>query len=598
MICDSPSEIYNHAVPFSPSSSWLHKCYSPELLQQVKVVKGIRAEWGKCSRTVSLGPPHPFFPYPEDIIACWGDIIASCCGSPEIIILNAITGTSMSVLYGHTQTVKSLTFSLDGAFLVSGGYDAAVKLWDIQTGGVVNTFYHPFERVYTASISPDCTTIASGSEGNIHLWDIQTENRYCIIKIHLGPVNSVRFSPTNPKHLVSISNGGTIRQWDINGHQVPPTYKGCYVAFSPDGTYFVSWENSKMVAEVRNINFRIITANIQLPNRSIQSWCFSPDGKFLAGSTSHAVYVWDLTNSGPCLVETLIEQDSFRTIALSSSHIFSGSSGSIKFWPISTTSADSSMTDSESTQHTSASVMSITLQGKDGIAISTDSAGVVKTWDILTGLCKSSFSTKAGPQSKRDAQLIDGKLIFSWCTHKKTYIWNTGRKKRLQSMDVRSNFATTTLRISGDGSKVFLQDYEHIQALSTWTGEVIGEVKLKSMLLNDPLIVDGSKVWVCSKYLQTEGCKGWDFGIPGSNPVPLSEMPPDPDRPRLDFIDGTKGWNTGLPRIEDTVTGEVVYQLPRRYGELTAAKWDGQFLVAGYKSGEVLIFDFIHMIPQ
>jgi hypothetical protein len=54
-IQNSPSQIYHFALPLSPSSSWLCKCYSAELSLKVKVVKGLSAEWGPCSRTVSHG---------------------------------------------------------------------------------------------------------------------------------------------------------------------------------------------------------------------------------------------------------------------------------------------------------------------------------------------------------------------------------------------------------------------------------------------------------------------------------------------------------------------------------------------------------------
>ena len=54
MISGSPSHIYYSALPLSPPSSWLKNSYSVELKQAVKVVKGPRAGWGACSRTVSL----------------------------------------------------------------------------------------------------------------------------------------------------------------------------------------------------------------------------------------------------------------------------------------------------------------------------------------------------------------------------------------------------------------------------------------------------------------------------------------------------------------------------------------------------------------
>ena len=52
VISTFPSQVYHFALPFCPSSSWLHGCYAAELSQKVKVVKGLQTEWGACSRTV------------------------------------------------------------------------------------------------------------------------------------------------------------------------------------------------------------------------------------------------------------------------------------------------------------------------------------------------------------------------------------------------------------------------------------------------------------------------------------------------------------------------------------------------------------------
>ena len=589
MICDCPSEIYHNAIPFSPSSSWLHGLYGPELLKGAKVVYGLQAEWGRCSRKVSLdcyGSP----------LGCWKDILAACSRSHNIITFDTVTGTSISVLSGHTDHVWCLTFSLDGTFLVSGSEDRTVKLWDIQTGGVVKTFCGHTDGVVSASVSPDCTIIASGSRDcTIRLWKVQTGECYHVICEHSGTVLSVSFSPTNSQLLMSASGDYTVRQWNISGHQIGPSYKGDHVTVSPDGTCFASYSTSEKVAIVLNFDSGVVVAKLQIPTDNFLCCCFSPDGRFLAGKGYNIIWIWDLTSSDHCPLETFTEHERVHGIAFSSSHIFSSYIGLIKFWPVCTSPMNSVTTDSESTLSTSASIMSITVQAKDRVATLIDSAGTVRTWDLSTGLCKSIFHTRAGPESLRDTRSIDGRLIFVWCTRKKIHIWDSGRKRHLQTMDARSDFSTTKLRISSDGSKVFLCDHEYIQALSTSTVDVIGKVKFESEPTNKPLIVDGSRVWVHFEGSQTQG---WDFGIPGSAPVPLSDIPPDPDRPCLDFINSTKGHNIGLSRIENAVTREVVYQLPAKYQKPTIAQWDGQYLVTGYKSGEMLILDFNHMIPQ
>ena len=102
-------------------------------------------------------------------------------------------------------------------------------------------------------------------------------------------------------------------------------------------------------------------------------------------------------------------------------------------------------------------------------------------------------------------------------------------------------------------------------------------------------IGDSSRVWVDSGGSQTQG---WDFGISGSTPIPISGV--ITDGPRLEL---NQYWNPKRHRIRDRATGNEVFRLSGKYANPTATKWDGQYLVAGYESGEVLILDFNHILP-
>ena len=595
-ICNSPSEIYCYALPLSPSTSWLHKYYSSELSQEVKVVKGLRAEWETHSRTVS----SKHIPL---ALACWNDVTVVGLESGAIIVLDPITGSHTCVFSGHTDWVRSLALSLDGVSLVSGGDDRMIKLWDMQTGDPFKTFIGHTSSILSVSISADSTIIASGSRDcTICLWDAQTGGCCHVIRQHEDPVTCVNFSPTNPQHFISASQDGIIQQWDIIGNQIGPAYDGTYVTFSTNGAHFVSHKGR--VAKVQNSDSGVVIAELHVVADSFWCCCFSPSG-LVAGAAGHNVYVWDITGPDPNLIETHIGHTSFITSLAYSSYLVSASDDkTIKFWQTSASSpANLTMSGVKSIPLTPAPIKSIGLQVKDGIAISSDSAGVVRIWDISTGLPKATFKTPA--TGKRDVQLVNDKLIMVWYDWRigapgKTHVWDV-EKEELLWIFGQSWSGILDIRISGNGSKVYILDHQSIQAWSISTGEAVGEVEFTGWKPCG-LVVNGSRVWVSCLSALTHGFSdsdpmGWDFGTTSSSPVPLPNtlMP----RPRFDFVDGAKRNRVGSSWVEDTVTGKLVFRLPERFAILsTTSQWGGHHLVIGCPSGDVLILHFNPPQPE
>ena len=566
-IHDSPSHIYHSALPFCPSSSWLHKYYSAELSHMVKVVKGLPAEWGKCSRTVLL----------KSLIralSLWDNTVAVGSEHGDIIILDAITGSQTAVFSGHINRIDCLTFSLNGIFLASASYDKTVKLWDMQTGGIVRTFSGHSHLVWSVSISADCTTIASGShDESIRLWDFQTGKCHHIIE-QQSYVNHVIFSPTNPQLLISISDN-IIWHWDTNGHQIKPSYKGSHMGFSSDGTQFVSCNGAAIT--IQNSHSGVIVTKFYVAESNTEYCCFSPNDKLVAVAAGNNAYIWDIGNSEPHLVETFIgHTNQITTLAFSSpsSLISTSSDRSVKFWQIGTLPTSSVVTDL---------IWSVSLQAEGGIVISSDVDGTVKTWDISTGLCKASFQTPAKNSHKRDIQLINSRLIVVWYTGEEIKVWDVERGELLWGVNGPQQ-NVVDLRISGDGSKIFYVGQSNIQAWNVWTGEAMkggGDVDYPTAKL---YAMDNSKVWISQPWGNPWGL---DFGGPGSSPLGLSSMPSDKPHPN-----GTKIWDSSLSRVKDIVTGKVVFQLPTRFGTPIYMQWNGQHLGAGLESREVLVLEF------
>ena len=565
IICAAPSQLYHTALPLSPLS-WLHEFYSVELSQEVRVVKGLPNEWDVCFRTVTLGG------IPE-VIACWKDAIAVGCGTGNIVVLDGITGSQTAVLSGHYYAVTSLTFSLDGRLLVSGSYDETVKLWDVQTGGVIKTFNGHTDYVLSVSISADCTVIASGSKDKtIRLWDIQTKECYQVTE-QKEVVNYVSFSPMDSHSFISTSSG-TLHQWDINGHQINQNHDSSHVSFS--------------LAHIQLVICQGVAAVVQPFDQAHLSCrcCLFPGGKLVAFTAYGNIYIWDITGSDTNLVKTFTEHTgiiSALAFSYPSSLLSSSYGGSLKFWDIGDLLVDPVVTNPTSTPLPSAPIKSITLQAEDGITISGDSNGVVSIWNLSTGHCQASFQTPAKNHHTGAGQLINGRLTYVWYADKNIHIWDT-EKGELQIVD--SNCGDVlNLRISNDISRVFCLEFTTIIARSILTGEVISKININSHIFQRSLIVDGSRVWV---HFYGGKLQGWDFGIPGSPPVQLSTTPPlHPNYTMLLDIEKST--------IKNITTGKVVFQLGRRFSWPTDVKWDGQYLVAGYKSGEVLILDFNHL---
>jgi WD40 repeat protein len=517
------------------------------------------------------------------------NILAIGSGDRDIIILDAITGSQTAILSGHTDEVLSVVFSSDGRFLVSGSIDTTIKLWDMQTGGAIRTFSGHIGVVRSVSISVDCTTIASGSyDKTIRLWNSQTGECHHIIEQQTG-VYTIKFSPTDPQYFLSKSDN-KVRQWNISGEQVGPMFEGAYIDFSPDGTQIVSHRGE--VATVRNVTSRAIVVTFPvLPDRS--SRChFSPDGRLIAVNVRSIIHVWDITSLEPHIIETFIgHTDHIQFIAWpsSSSLISASADQSIKFWKIGAQPTSSVRADPKSISLTPVTTMSITLRAKDGIYVTSDSDGIVKVCDIITGLCKSSFQTPAKGAGRRDIGLVHGRLTLAWHTDGEIKIWDVEKGEFL--LTAGGPGGLEDIKISEDGSRFLSIGSRVIQAQSMQTGEIMSKAGIKYLNYNvASLTVYGSRAWVHYPAAETQV---WDFGNPDLPPVQLPSIPLHVLHPNDAML-----WDTGPSCVKEKATGKVVFQLSKRHGKPVNAQWNGQYLVASFISGEVLVLDFGNVLPS
>jgi WD40 repeat protein len=228
-----------------------------------------------------------------------------------------------ATLQGHTNLVKSVTFSPDGRTIATGSRDTTVKLWDASTGDLkatIQTADGESLGVYSVAFSPDGRTIATGSWDNTaKLWDVSTGTLKKKFEGHTNLVFSVMFSPDG-RTIATGSLDQTAKLWDtetaalkktINGHTGGVTS----VYFSPDGHTLAtgSWDGT---AKLWDASTGALKVTLQGHTSKVKSVAFSPDGRTIAtGSEDNTTKLWDASTGA--LNKTINQDENVYSVAFS-----------------------------------------------------------------------------------------------------------------------------------------------------------------------------------------------------------------------------------------------------------------------------------------
>ncbi|MEM7133727.1 MAG: tetratricopeptide repeat protein [Chloroflexota bacterium] len=136
------------------------------------------------------------------------DILATAADDGLILLwdLHSTNGGAVRhLLKGHTGWVNSVAFSPDGRLLASGSSDQTVRIWNVQTGHLLNILEHA-APVWSAHFVIDGSTLVTNANNIIYFWDIQTGRLRNTLQGHSDLVRSIVMGPDGTMS-VSIANG-------------------------------------------------------------------------------------------------------------------------------------------------------------------------------------------------------------------------------------------------------------------------------------------------------------------------------------------------------------------------------------------------------
>lgn len=195
--------------------------------------------------------------------------------------------------FAHQKMVRSVAFSPDGSFILTGSEDKTAILWDLQ-GKIWQTLRGHQGIIRSVAISPDGSYALTGSDDNTaRLWNLRTGAATQILA-HTDPVGAVAFS-ADGKYILTGCHDHVARIWDYEGNILQSLYHESIIrsaAFAP---------NSKLILTASMDG----TASIwDLQGKEMQKYVGHTDQVFcaaispktqhiLTGSFDETAKIWD-----------------------------------------------------------------------------------------------------------------------------------------------------------------------------------------------------------------------------------------------------------------------------------------------------------------
>ena len=223
----------------------------------------------------------------------------------DVVIEDIVLDKEYQKLVGHSDAIKSVSFSSCEKYCITGSQDKTAIVWEIDTGKKIKVF-ECSESVCAVTFSSDGKYCATGlSEGNVIVWDCdkETENPINVFKCP-GTILSVSFS-SDSKYCAAGFFDGSIIIWDLKAGETPKKLlkNNCHadsLSFSKCNKYLIStnigktviiWdiENGTIDKELTAPNYKNLISSAVLSECG--EYCFAVEG---SGHISRHEIIWEV----------------------------------------------------------------------------------------------------------------------------------------------------------------------------------------------------------------------------------------------------------------------------------------------------------------
>ncbi|ORZ35220.1 mitogen-activated protein kinase organizer 1 [Catenaria anguillulae PL171] len=130
-----------------------------------------------------------------------------------------LAGTDASA---HTGPINVARYDALGNYVLTGGADKTLRLWNASDRRVVVRFLGHGWDILDAAFAPDGSVIAScGGDKGVFIWDVASATLTRKFTGHTQRINAVAFN-TSAAVVASGSYDATVKLWDMKSHSKAP----------------------------------------------------------------------------------------------------------------------------------------------------------------------------------------------------------------------------------------------------------------------------------------------------------------------------------------------------------------------------------------
>ncbi|EGN99528.1 hypothetical protein SERLA73DRAFT_179586 [Serpula lacrymans var. lacrymans S7.3] len=216
---------------------------------------------------------------------------------------NPQLGTQIKVFQAHGYEVLSITVSHDNAKFASSGGDRSVFLWDVASGVTTRRLSGHMGKVHVVEFNADASVLASGSfDATVRLWDLRAQPRAPIqvLEEARDAVQTIHIDSTT---IIAGSIDGHVRTYDLRKGELRSDYIGqpvTSVVPTADGTTLLVTTLDSHIRLFDMLTGKLLNDFTGHKHASYRCRaCFGHgEASVVCGDEDGRIWAWDLVDAG------------------------------------------------------------------------------------------------------------------------------------------------------------------------------------------------------------------------------------------------------------------------------------------------------------